>query len=85
MTSRPYFNSHRQRWQAVVELGRDERGKRKQIFRDMPKEKNTKAEAKRVWRTLLNELEAGTFVQPTDLTVAEYLASIFHEGSRVLL
>jgi len=75
MTSRPYFNQHRQRWQAVVELGRDERGKRKQIFRDMPKEKNTKAEAKRVGRLLLNELEAGTFVEPTDVTVAEYLES----------
>ena len=75
MTSRAYFNTHRQRWQAVVELGRDERGKRKQLFRDMPKEKNTKAEAKRVGRLLLNELEAGTFVEPTDVTVAEYLES----------
>jgi len=73
MTSRPYFNKHRQRWQAVVELGRDENGKRRQIFRDMPKERNTKAEAKRVGRLLLNELEAGTFVEPTDITVAEYL------------
>jgi len=75
MTSRPYFNKHRQRWQAVVELGRDEQGKRKQIFRDMPKEKNTKAEAKRVGRLLLNELEAGTFIEASDLTVAEYLES----------
>jgi integrase len=75
MTSRPYFNQHRQRWQAVVELGRDERGRRKQLFRDMPKEKNTKAEAKRVGRLLLNELEAGTFIEPTDVTVAEYLES----------
>jgi integrase len=75
MTSRPYFNSHRQRWQAAVELGRDGNGKRPQIFRDMPKEKNTKAEAKRVGRLLLNELEAGTFVAPSDLTVAEHLES----------
>jgi len=82
MTSRPYFNQHRQRWQAVVELGRDEQGKRKQIFRDMPKEKNTKAEAKRVGRTLLNELEAGTFVEPTDVTVAEYLRSWHTDHAR---
>ena len=39
----------------------------------MPKEKNTKAEAKRVGRLLLNELEAGTYAEPTDLTLAEYL------------
>jgi len=75
MTTRPYYNKHRQRWQAVVELGRDEQGKRKQIFRDMPVERNTKAEAKRVGRLLLNELEAGTFVAPTGITVAEYLPS----------
>ena len=42
MTSRPYFNRHRQRWQTIVELGRDERGRRKKIFRTTAKEKNTK-------------------------------------------
>lgn len=82
MTARPYYNRHRQRWQAVVELGRDENGKRRQIFRDMPKEKNTKAEAKRVGRLLLNELEAGTFVEPTDVTVAEYLRTYHAEHAR---
>ena len=61
------------RWPAVVELGRDEGGRRKQLFRDMPKDRNTKAEAKRVGRLLLNELEAGTYVEASDLTLAEYL------------
>ena len=82
MTTRPYFNKHRERWQAVVELGRDENGKRKQIFRDMPKDKNTKTEAKRVGRLLLNELEAGTYVEPTDVTVAEYLRTYHSEHAR---
>ena len=74
MTSfRPYLNPHTRRWQTIVELGRDDAGKRKQIFRTVAKERNTKAEAKRVGRLLLNELEAGTFVEPSDLTLAEYL------------
>jgi integrase len=82
MTTRPYYNKHRGRWQAVVECGRDEKGKRKQIFRDMPKDRNTKAEAKRIGRQILNELEAGTYVEPTDLTVAELLRSWHSEHAR---
>jgi len=71
MTSRPYFNQHRQRWQAVVELGRDERGKRVQIFRDA----KTKKAARQILQKLLRELDDGTYIAPSDLTVAEYLES----------
>ena len=74
MTSfRPYLNPHTKRWQAIVELGRDEAGKRKQIFRTVAKQRNTRAEAKRVGRLLLNELEAASALEPSDMSVAALL------------
>ncbi len=83
MTSfRPYLNPHTRRWQTIVELGRDEAGKRKQIFRTVAKERNTKAEAKRVGRLLVNEMEAGTYAEPTDLTVAELLETWLADVAR---
>lgn len=81
-SNRAYFNAHRGRWQAVIEIGRDERGRRRQIFRDMPKDKNTKREALRVGREIVNELEGGTYVEPTDLTVGELLNAWHDEHAR---
>src|SRR5450756_811211 len=70
-TGRIYYYEKRGVYQAIVENGRDERGKRVQIFRDA----KTKKEARQILQTLLRELDDGTFVAPSDLTVAEYLES----------
>ena len=70
-TGRIYYYEKRGVYQAIVENGRDERGKRVQIFRDAKTEK----EARQILQTLLRELDDGTFVAPSDLTVAEYLES----------
>ena len=78
MTGRLYFNRHRRKWQAIVELGRDADGKRKQIFRDA----RTKAEARQILQQLLRELEDGRFVQPHDLTLADYLRDWLRDVAR---
>jgi len=70
-TGRIYYYEKRGVYQAIVENGRDERGKRVQIFRDA----KTKKEARQILQTLLRELDDGTFIAPSDLTVAEYLES----------
>jgi len=70
-TGRIYYYEKRGVYQAIVENGRDERGKRVQIFRDA----KTKKEARAVLQKLLRELDDGTFAQPSDLTVAEHLES----------
>ena len=83
MTScRAYLNRNTGRWQAIVELGRDERGKRKQRFKNTPREKNTKAEARRVARQILNEYEAGTYVEPSELVLSTYLESWLSDVAR---
>ena len=71
MTGRLYYNKHRDSWQAIVEKGRDEQGKRVQIFRDAP----TKREARVILQKLLRELDDGSFIEPSTTTVAEYLES----------
>ena len=38
--------------------------KREQILRSMPKDKNTRKEANRIGREIVNELEAGNYVEP---------------------
>jgi integrase len=70
-TGRIYYNRHRDSWQAIVEKGRDEHGKRRQVFRDA----KTKREARQILQKLLRELDDGTFVEPSDLTLAEHLES----------
>jgi len=70
-TGRIYHYEKRGVYQAIVENGRDERGKRVQIFRDA----KTKKEARQILQTLLRELDDGTFIAPTALMVAEHLES----------
>ena len=72
---RPYYREDRGRWEVRVEPGRDANGKRKYLQITTPRERNTKAEANRIGRRILNELEAGTFIESTDVTLAEYLPS----------
>ena len=78
-TFRAHYRADRQRWEAHVEPGRDENGKRLWKYESVH---GTKGHAKKVLRQRLNELEAGTYVEPTDLTVAEYLRTYHAEHAR---
>ena len=51
-------------------------------FRNTPREKNTKAEAKRLGRQIVNELEAGSYVEPSDLLLRDYLDSWLEDVAR---
>jgi len=81
MTGRVYQRdkSRRDVWQLIIELGRDETGKRRWKYESVH---GTKGHAKKVLRQRLNELEAGTFIEPTDLTVAEFLRSWHADHAR---
>ncbi len=57
-------------WQITIELGVDENGKRKRMFKSTY---GTKKEAEKEMQQMLNELERGTFVEDTKITVATYL------------
>lgn len=58
-------------WTIVIELGRDPvTGKRKRITKSV---KCNSKKAKKIMHEMLHEIETGTFVKPTELTVAEYL------------
>ena len=66
-------------WQLIIELGRDANGKRRWKYESV---RGTKGHAKKVLRPRLNELEAGTHVEPTDLSVAEFLRSWHSDHAR---
>jgi integrase len=78
VTGRVYYNAHRDKWQAIVEKGRDGSGKRRQVFRDAP----TKKEARVILQRLLRELDDGSFVEPSATTLAEYLPSWLEDVAR---
>jgi integrase len=57
------------RYRLVVDIGRDEHGKRQQITRTFDKLKEARAELSRV----RHETDQGTYVKPSEITVSEYL------------
>jgi len=57
------------RYRLVVDIGRDENGKRQQITRTFDKLKEARAELSRV----RHETDQGTYVKPSEITVNEYL------------
>lgn len=57
-------------WSVVVELGRDDRGQRKQKWHSGYR---TKREAERALVEILGRLERGTYVEPTRQDLAAYL------------
>ena len=57
------------RYRLVVDIGRDENGKRQQITRTFDKLKEARAELSRV----RHETDRGTYVKPSEITVSEYL------------
>jgi len=81
-TFHPYYRKDRRRWEVRIEPGRDASGKRRYMQVTTPKDKNTKAEANRIGRRIVNELEAGTYVEPTNITFGEYMRSHHVEHAR---
>jgi integrase len=77
-TGRIYYYEKRGVYQAIVEKGRDEHGKRRQVFRDA----KTKREARQILQKLLRELDDGTFVEPSTLTVREHLEAWLEDVAR---
>lgn len=57
-------------WQITIELGLDENGVRQRMFKSTY---GTKKEAEKEMQQMLNELDGGTFVEDTKITVASYL------------
>jgi integrase len=57
------------RYRLVVDIGRDENGKRQQITRTFDKLKEARAELSRI----RHETDQGTYVKPSEITVNEYL------------
>jgi len=57
------------RYRLVVDIGRDENGKRQQITRTFDKLKDARAELSRI----RHETDQGTYVKPSEITVSEYL------------
>jgi integrase len=57
------------RYRLVVDIGRDETGKRQQITRTFDKLKEARAELSRI----RHETDQGTYVKPSEITVDDYL------------
>lgn len=57
-------------WQIAIELGMDENGNRKRMYKST---NGTKKEAEKIMIKLISELEEGTLVQESSMTVATYL------------
>lgn len=57
-------------WSLVIDLGRDENGKRKQKWITF---RGGKREAQRELNRILHEMDTGAFVEPSKLTVSQYL------------
>jgi integrase len=57
------------RYRLVVDIGRDEHGKRQQITRTFDKLKDARAELSRI----RHETDQGTYVKPSEITVDDYL------------
>jgi integrase len=66
------------RYRLVVDIGRDENGKRQQITRTFDKLKDARAELSRI----RHETDKGIYVKPSDITVNQYLDEYFVGATR---
>lgn len=57
-------------WAVVLDIGRDEKGKRRQKWHAV---RGTKKDAERELARLLHEMNTGSYVEPSRLTLSEYL------------
>ena len=66
------------RYRLVVDIGRDENGKRQQLTRTFDKLKDARAELSRI----RHETGKGIYVKPSDITVNQYLDEYFVGATR---
>jgi integrase len=66
------------RYRVVVDIGRDENGKRQQLTRTFDKLKEARAELSRI----RHETDKGVFVKPSDITLNDYLDEYFTGATR---
>ncbi len=66
-------------WTIVLDLGRDENGKRKRVVKSF---KGTKREAEKELARLITEAEQGVFVVPSNSTVADLLKAWLDKYAR---
>ncbi len=57
------------RYRLVVDIGKDQTGKRKQLTRTYARQKDARAELSRI----RHQQDAGTYVQPSKMTLNQYL------------
>ncbi|MCP4317731.1 MAG: site-specific integrase [Hyphomicrobiales bacterium] len=57
-------------WAVIMDLGRDSTGKRRQKWHSV---KGTKKDAERELARIVNEINAGSYIEPSKQTVAEFL------------
>lgn len=70
-------------WRIVIEIGRDpQTGKRKRISRSV---KGNKKQAEKVMHRLLHELEQGTYIEPSEFTLGDYLRRWLEDYCRINL
>src|SRR6266498_3177660 len=67
------------RWAVVVPLGRDANGKRKQKWHSV---RGKKKDAQRELTRLLREIDTGGYVEPTKITLGEYLTRWLDDYAR---
>jgi len=68
----------RVRYRLVVDIGRDENGKRKQLRRTFDTRREARAELARI----RHETDKGTYVRPSNLTLGAYLDDYFKGATR---
>jgi integrase len=66
-------------WAVVVELGRDEKGKRRQKWHSVP---GKKRDAERELSRLLHEMNTGAYVEPSRMSVGDYLKRWLEDYAR---
>lgn len=66
------------RYRLVVDIGRDENGKRQQLTQTFDKLKEARAELSRI----RHETDKGVYVKPSDITVNQYLDEYFVGATR---
>lgn len=59
-------------WQVVIDLGLDVKGNRQRIYKTV---KGTKKDAEKLKTKLLHEIDTGSYKEPCEMTVEEYLQS----------
>jgi integrase len=67
-------------WSIILDLGRDPSGKRRQKWHAV---KGTKQDAQRELAKILHQMNTGAYVEPTTLTVADYLNKWLQDYAKV--